>query len=141
MSQSKAQTQSAAPAGSSGEAAGVGSAVGGVRSGDGHHWLDLWAMNPETRACLGTARRDDRIEPAATRVERRLPSPAWQSSDGKAQLAGGRPRATVAVAQTQLPAWSMESLPGPTVAWSVWPVAAADAGGEKTVMGRKPNAL
>ena len=58
MSQREPQAQAAAQAGSSGEAEGVGPAVGGVRSSDEHNWLDLWAMNPETRAYLSSARRD-----------------------------------------------------------------------------------
>ena len=69
MSQSKPQTQSDAQAGSSGEAAGVGPAVGGVRSSDEHNWLDLWAMNPETRAYLRTARRDAACSQASSRRE------------------------------------------------------------------------
>ena len=58
MSENKAQVQPAAQAGSTGEAASVGSVVGGVRSSEEHNWLDLWAMNPETRAYLSSARRD-----------------------------------------------------------------------------------
>jgi RNA-directed DNA polymerase len=69
MSQSKAQTQSTAQAGSTGEAAGVGSAVGGVRSSDELNWLDLWALNPETRAYLSTARRDAACSHASSRRE------------------------------------------------------------------------
>jgi group II intron reverse transcriptase/maturase len=69
MSQSKTQTQSVAQAGSPGEAAGVGSAVGGVRSSDDLNWLDLWALNPETRAYLTSARRDAACSPADSRRE------------------------------------------------------------------------
>jgi group II intron reverse transcriptase/maturase len=69
MSEDKTQAQSAAQAGSTGEAAGVGSAVGGVRSSDEHNWLDLWAMNPETRAYLRTARRDAACSQASSRRE------------------------------------------------------------------------
>lgn len=67
MSESKPQTQSAAQAGSTGEAAGAGSAVGGVRSSDELNWLDLWAMNPETRAYLSSARRDAACSHASSR--------------------------------------------------------------------------
>jgi RNA-directed DNA polymerase len=69
MSGSKRPVQSAAQAGSSGEAAAVGSAVGGVRSSDEHNWLDLWAMNPETRAYLRAARRDAACSHASSRKE------------------------------------------------------------------------
>ena len=69
MSESKSQAQLAAQAGSPGEAANVGSAVGGVRSSDEHNWLDLWAMNPETRAYLSSARRDAACSQASSRRE------------------------------------------------------------------------
>ena len=69
MSQSNPQIQPAAQAGSTGEAAGVGTAVGGVRSSDELNWLDLWAMNPETRAYLSTARRDAARSHASSRRE------------------------------------------------------------------------
>jgi group II intron reverse transcriptase/maturase len=69
MSQSKTHTQSAAQAGSPGEAAGVGSAVGGVRSSDDLSWLDLWALNPEKRAYLKSASRDAACSYASSRRE------------------------------------------------------------------------
>jgi RNA-directed DNA polymerase len=69
MSESKPQTQSVTQAGSTGEAAGVGSAVGGVHSSDEHNWLDLWALNPETRAYLRSARRDAACSHASLRRE------------------------------------------------------------------------
>jgi len=69
MSENKPPAQSAAQAGSSGEAAGVGPAVGGVRSSDDLSWLDLWAMNPETRAYLASARRDAACSHASSRRE------------------------------------------------------------------------
>ena len=69
MSKNNLQAQFAAQAGSSGEAAGVGSAVGGVRSSDEDNWLDLWAMNPETRAYLSSARRDAACSHASSRRE------------------------------------------------------------------------
>jgi len=69
MSADKIQTQSAAQAGASGEAAGVGSAVGGVRSSDELNWLDLWALNPETRSWLRSARRDAACPHASSRRE------------------------------------------------------------------------
>ena len=69
MSPERSQTRPAAQAGATGEAAGVGSAVGGVHSNDEGNWLDLWALNPETRACLATARRDAACPQAWTRRE------------------------------------------------------------------------
>ena len=69
MSASRPQTQSVAQAGSPGKAAGVGSAVGGVHSSDEHNWLDLWALNPETRAYLRSARRDAACSHASSRRE------------------------------------------------------------------------
>jgi group II intron reverse transcriptase/maturase len=69
MSENKPPAQSAAQAGSSGEGAGVGSAVGGVRSSEEMNWLDLWAMNPETRAYLASARRDAACSHASSRRE------------------------------------------------------------------------
>ncbi len=59
MSEGIPKTQPEAQAGSPGEAAGVGSEVGGVHSNDELSWLDLWGLAPETRAFLkATARRD-----------------------------------------------------------------------------------
>jgi len=58
MSEGKVPVQSVAQAGSSGQAASVGPAVGGVRRSEDISWLDLWALNPETRAYLRSARRD-----------------------------------------------------------------------------------
>src|ERR1035438_195099 len=70
MSQREPQAQAAAQAGSSGEAEGIGPAVGGVRSSEEqHNWLDLWAMNPETRAYLRSARRDAACSHASSRRE------------------------------------------------------------------------
>jgi RNA-directed DNA polymerase len=69
MSENEPQAQSAAQAGPTGEAAGVGSAVGGVRNSDEHNWLDLWAKNPETRAYLRSARRDAACSHAWSRRE------------------------------------------------------------------------
>ena len=69
MSENKPQTQPVVQAGSSGQAASVGSAVGGVRSSDEYNWLDLWAMNPETRAYLRSARRDAACSHASSRRE------------------------------------------------------------------------
>jgi RNA-directed DNA polymerase len=66
MSEPRAQTQSTAQAGLSGEAAGVGSAVGGVHSSGDLSWLDLWALNPETRAYLASVRRRDAACPQAS---------------------------------------------------------------------------
>ncbi len=58
-----------AQTGSSGEAAGVGSEVGGVHSNDETSWLDLWAMNPETRAYLKAVRRNAACPQASPRSE------------------------------------------------------------------------
>lgn len=69
MSQKQEQAQTIEQAGTSGKAAGVGSAVGGVRSSDDYSWLDLWAMNPETRAYLASARRDAACSQASSRRE------------------------------------------------------------------------
>lgn len=69
MSAEQSKTQSAAQAGASGQAAGVGSAVGGVRSNDEFSWLDLWALNPQTRSWLASARRDAACPHASSRRE------------------------------------------------------------------------
>lgn len=47
-----------AQAGTTGKASGVGSEVGGVHSTDALEWLDLWALDPETRAYLKGVARD-----------------------------------------------------------------------------------
>jgi hypothetical protein len=69
MSECKPPAQSVAQAGSPGQAASVGSAVGGVRSSEDISWLDLWALNPETRAYLRSARRDAACSHASSRRE------------------------------------------------------------------------
>ena len=58
MNPEQSKVQSAEQAGSPGKAAGVGLEVGGVHSNDESSWLDLWALNPETRAYLDSYRRD-----------------------------------------------------------------------------------
>src|SRR5512139_1785822 len=58
MSQGASPAQRPAQAGSTGEAGRVGLEVGGVHSKDDLSWLDLWALNPETRAYLKAYRRD-----------------------------------------------------------------------------------
>ena len=58
MSEGQNQTQPAAQAGSPGKTVEVGREVGGVHSKDDLNWLDLWALNPETRAYLRSVRRD-----------------------------------------------------------------------------------
>ncbi len=58
MSTEQSKAQPAAQAGSSGKTAEVGLEVGGVHSNDQESWLDLWALNPETRAYLDSVRRD-----------------------------------------------------------------------------------
>ncbi len=60
---------SSAQAGSTGEAREVGAEVGGVRSREDLNWLDLWALNPETRAYLETFRRDAACSQVRTRSE------------------------------------------------------------------------
>jgi RNA-directed DNA polymerase len=69
MKEHRTGNQPEAQTGSPGEATEVGSAVGGVRSSGEHNWLDLWAMNPETRAYLRSARRDAACSQAVTRRE------------------------------------------------------------------------
>lgn len=69
MSEGIPKTQPGAQAGSSGETAAVGLEVGGVHSNDEASWLDLWALNPETRAYLKTARRDATCSQAQQRRE------------------------------------------------------------------------
>ena len=83
MSADQTQAQSAAQAGSSGEAAGVGPAVGGVRSSEDLNWLDLWAMNPETRAYLASARRDAACSHASSRREGAGDGPQGITTPGK----------------------------------------------------------
>ncbi len=58
MSQEQSRTQSAVQAGSSGEAAGVGSAVGGVHSSQDWSWFDITASTPQMMARLKEQRRD-----------------------------------------------------------------------------------
>ncbi len=67
MSQEQSQTQSAAQAGPSGEAAGVGSAVGGVHSSQDWSWFDLWGISPEYRAWREAGRRDSARSQACQR--------------------------------------------------------------------------
>ncbi len=58
MSQEQSKAQPDAQAGKPGEAAAVGSEVGGVRSTDDPNWADLWAMSPEYRRPLRQVARD-----------------------------------------------------------------------------------
>src|SRR5216684_5835307 len=69
MNQGQPKVQSAAQAGSPGEAAGVGLEVGGVHNKDDLSWLDLWALNPETRAYLKAYRRNAACPHAPQRSE------------------------------------------------------------------------
>ena len=70
MSEEPIQAQPAAQAGSTSKAARVGLEVGGVHSSDERSWLDLWALAPETRACLkATARRNAACPQALPRSE------------------------------------------------------------------------
>jgi len=58
MSQEQSKAQPAVQTGASGEAAAVGLEVGGVHIKDDLNWLDLWALNPETRAYLKVVGRN-----------------------------------------------------------------------------------
>lgn len=69
MSEGQPKAQPAAQAGSSGEAARVGLEVGGVHINDDLEWLDLWALNPQTRAYLKSARRNAACPHAQPRGE------------------------------------------------------------------------
>lgn len=69
MSQGTPSAQPVGQAGSPGETTEVGSAVGGVRSREEDQWLDLWALNPETRSWLQSARRDAARPQASSRRE------------------------------------------------------------------------
>ena len=69
MSEGQPYVRPLVQAGASGEARGVGSAVGGVRSSEELNWLDLWALNPETRSWLRTAQRDAACPQASSRRE------------------------------------------------------------------------
>lgn len=69
MSTEQSKAQPVAQAGPPGEAAAVGSEVGGVHSKDDWSWLDLWALNPESRAYLKSARRDAACPHARQRSE------------------------------------------------------------------------
>ena len=69
MSEGIPKTQSDAQAGSPGEAAGVGLEVGGAHGNAEMSWLDLWALDPETRACLKSVRRSAACMHAPQRSE------------------------------------------------------------------------
>src|SRR6266705_4483710 len=69
MSEEQTKAQPVAQTGPSGEAAAVGSEVGGVHSKDDLSWLDLWALNPETRAYLKAYRRNAACPHAPQRNE------------------------------------------------------------------------
>src|SRR5436190_9288642 len=69
MSEGQPNAQPAAQTGSPGETAEVGREVGGVHSKDELSWLDLWALNPETRAYLKTYRRNAACPHAPQRNE------------------------------------------------------------------------
>ena len=69
MSEEPTKAQPAAQAGPPGEAAAVGSEVGGVHSNDDLNWLDLWALYPQTRAYLKSVRRDATYPHAQQRSE------------------------------------------------------------------------
>src|SRR2546426_7666802 len=69
MSAEPIKAQRATQAGSSGEAVAVGLGVGGVHNKDDLSWLDLWALNPETRANLKAYRRNAACSHAQQRSE------------------------------------------------------------------------
>src|SRR5439155_194300 len=69
MSAEPIKAQRATQAGSSGEAVAVGLGVGGVHNKDDLSWLDLWALNPETRAYLKAYRRNAACSHAQQRSE------------------------------------------------------------------------
>ena len=69
MSQKQFKTQPAAQAGSPGETAAEGAEVGGVHSNPDLEWLDLHALNAETRAYLKERRRDPACTHACPRSE------------------------------------------------------------------------
>lgn len=69
MSQEQSQAQPNAQAGSSGEAKGVGSAVGGVHSSQDWSWFDLWGLSPEYRAWRQERPRDSACSQACQRSE------------------------------------------------------------------------
>src|SRR6266568_5567863 len=69
MSAEPIKAQRATQAGSSGEAVAVGLGVGGVHNKDDLSWLDLWALNPETRAYLKAYRRNAACPHAQQRSE------------------------------------------------------------------------
>src|SRR2546429_6496546 len=69
MNKGQPKVQPAAQAGSPGEATAVGLEVGGVHNRDDVSWLDLWALNPETRAYLKAYRRNAACPHAQQRNE------------------------------------------------------------------------
>src|SRR5690348_3852487 len=69
MSAEQSKAQPVVQAGSPGEAAVVGLEVGGVHSKDELNWLDLWGLNPQTRAYLKSYRRDAACSHALQRSE------------------------------------------------------------------------
>ena len=69
MSREQSKTQPAAQAGSPGKAAAEGAEVGGVHSNPDLEWLDLHALNAETRAYLKERRRDPAYTHACPRSE------------------------------------------------------------------------
>src|SRR2546427_12968341 len=69
MSAEPIKAQRRAQACASGEAVAVGLGVGGVHDKDDLSWLDLWALNPETRAYLKAYRRNAACSHAQQRSE------------------------------------------------------------------------
>ena len=74
-------------------------------------------------------------------LERLLPLPAQQPGDGQAQLAGARPGATVALAQTREETGAMGRLPGRATEGAVWPLVLAGIRRVEAPVRGTPNAL
>src|SRR5437667_9445778 len=69
MSMEQSKAQPAVQAGSPGEAATVGSEVGGVHSKHDASWVDLWALSPDMRALSQVGRRNAACPQARPRSE------------------------------------------------------------------------
>jgi hypothetical protein len=84
MSGNKAHAQPAAQAGATGEAAGVGSAVGGVRSSDDLNWLDLWGAEPGDAKLAGIGAKGRCLSARVVAEGRSGRWPARDNNPGKA---------------------------------------------------------
>lgn len=83
MSVEQSNVQPVAQAGSSSEAAGGGSAVGGVRSSGDRNGLDLWGLDPEMRARWALTRRDAACPHASSRRQGAGDGPQGITTPGK----------------------------------------------------------